>query len=147
MLNIFCKKYNVLGRMFLIGVQVCCPYKLLMNTFSHLVYRYSFYQNIYSSNPALSNQERIRKSRLSDASETDDMTAFKKVPPMKRVLRSLQNYGGAWKSYFKHEIMLAGMCLAFLYMTVLGLDAITIGKLKHAYSLRRRHRISSTQIF
>ncbi|XP_076326811.1 ferroportin-like isoform X4 [Tachypleus tridentatus] len=38
----------------------------------------------------------------------------------------LELFGG-WKIYFSHEVCPAGLGLAFLFMTVLGFDSITIG--------------------
>lgn len=58
----------------------------------------------------------------------DDTTSDKtnRVAPRKS-LEMLKEYGNAWKAYFRHPILPAGLGLAFLYMTVLAFDGITIG--------------------
>ena len=33
-----------------------------------------------------------------------------------------------WKTYVSYNVALAGLALAFLYMTVLGFDNITVGE-------------------
>ncbi|XP_069471732.1 ferroportin-like [Ambystoma mexicanum] len=42
-------------------------------------------------------------------------------------VKPLRTFRNAWVSYYKQPIFLAGMGLAFLYMTVLGFDSITTG--------------------
>ncbi|XP_015257834.1 PREDICTED: solute carrier family 40 member 1, partial [Cyprinodon variegatus] len=44
-----------------------------------------------------------------------------------QVSRPLQTFKAGWVAYYKQDIFLAGMSLAFLYMTVLGFDCITTG--------------------
>ncbi|XP_013881655.1 solute carrier family 40 member 1 [Austrofundulus limnaeus] len=44
-----------------------------------------------------------------------------------QVLEPLQTLKSGWVSYYQQDIFLAGMSLAFLYMTVLGFDCITTG--------------------
>ncbi|XP_054909015.1 LOW QUALITY PROTEIN: solute carrier family 40 member 1-like [Poeciliopsis prolifica] len=41
--------------------------------------------------------------------------------------RPLRTFRAGWVAYYKQDIFLAGMSLAFLYMTVLGFDCITTG--------------------
>ncbi|XP_013776717.1 solute carrier family 40 member 1-like [Limulus polyphemus] len=43
------------------------------------------------------------------------------------VKRHFLEFFGGWKIYFSHEVCPAGLGLAFLFMTVLGFDSITIG--------------------
>uniref|UniRef100_A0A096M0U6 Solute carrier family 40 member n=1 Tax=Poecilia formosa TaxID=48698 RepID=A0A096M0U6_POEFO len=42
-------------------------------------------------------------------------------------LMPLRTFRAGWVAYYKQDIFLAGMSLAFLYMTVLGFDCITTG--------------------
>lgn len=44
-----------------------------------------------------------------------------------QVGRPLQTFRAGWVAYYNQDIFLAGMSLAFLYMTVLGFDCITTG--------------------
>lgn len=43
----------------------------------------------------------------------------------------MEGFVTSWRIYFRHEVRNAGIGLAFLYMTVLGFDSITMG---YAYS-------------
>ncbi|XP_024141827.1 solute carrier family 40 member 1 [Oryzias melastigma] len=44
-----------------------------------------------------------------------------------QVAEPLRTFKGGWVAYYNQNIFLAGMSLAFLYMTVLGFDCITTG--------------------
>ncbi|XP_060553697.1 solute carrier family 40 member 1-like isoform X2 [Ruditapes philippinarum] len=46
---------------------------------------------------------------------------------MKRILGTFVTLARGWKTYMKYDVAFAGLGLAFLFMTVLGFDNITVG--------------------
>ncbi|KAF7245004.1 Solute carrier family 40 member 1 [Varanus komodoensis] len=50
-----------------------------------------------------------------------------KVSCLSRMAEPLSTFRGGWVAYYNQSVFLAGMALAFLYMTVLGFDCITTG--------------------
>jgi iron-regulated transporter 1 len=47
---------------------------------------------------------------------------------MKRILGTFVTLARGWKTYMKYDVAFAGLGLAFLFMTVLGFDNITVGR-------------------
>jgi len=70
--------------------------------------------------------------------ENDDAVTIKTSPEATSKTKSptsplsaFKTLAGGWSTYMRHRVRDAGLGLAFLYMTVLGFDSITIG---YAYS-------------
>jgi len=76
-----------------------------------LVLEYFLLHSIYKNVPELSKKE------------------VKKNEPGVLPLGNLRETLDAWKLYFKHRIRYAGIGFALLYMTVMGFDSITFGKI------------------
>ena len=64
---------------------------------------------------------------LPPSSTTTAPTTYQKTNPIASSKRALKTLASGWKTYMSHRVRDAGLGLAFLYMTVLGFDSITIG--------------------
>ncbi|KAM4561563.1 solute carrier family 40 member 1 [Fundulus diaphanus] len=65
---------------------------------------------------------------LMNEASAPNASASPKAPGCcEQVSRPLQTFKAGWVAYYNQNIFLAGMSLAFLYMTVLGFDCITTG--------------------
>lgn len=99
---------------------------------------YTLLFHIYKRVPALANPRGPSTSRnrkdLTDTNETEMETLASEASPnididreRSRFIQPLNSYVSMWASYFKQDVMPAGIGLAFLYMTVLSFDNVTIG--------------------
>lgn len=64
---------------------------------------------------------------MNEGSAPDDTRSPKSGGCCYQVTEPLRTFRSGWVAYYNQNIFLAGMALAFLYMTVLGFDCITTG--------------------
>ncbi|XP_064456286.1 solute carrier family 40 member 1-like [Ornithodoros turicata] len=79
---------------------------------------YKLLHDLYIAVPVLALKFRQRNKAISTAVPATTTA---------RVRAKASDYLGGWLVYLKHEVLLAGLSLAFTYMTVLMFDSITVG--------------------
>jgi Ferroportin1 (FPN1). len=68
------------------------------------------------------------KEHLPDCvAHAEHCTCQERIPRKLSSLKSCSACSHDWLMYFKHPIKMAGIGLALLYMTAIGLDAVTTG--------------------
>jgi iron-regulated transporter 1 len=91
-----------------------------------MTYRYSLLWHIYKENPRLAVKD--AKEHLPDCvAHTEPCTCPERTPTKLSYLKSCSACCHDWLMYFKQPMRMAGISLALLYMTVIGLDAVTTG--------------------
>lgn len=74
-----------------------------------------------------SGQKPAEGCQLMNEAELANTEAQKKLSCCYQMSEPLRTFRDGWVAYYNQSIFLAGMSLAFLYMTVLGFDCITTG--------------------
>lgn len=84
------------------------------------------------------NRVEVNGNELKDENnaEISEQNSCQRKFRMQNIWKQVKKGLHAWKLYFKQDTVFAGLALACLYMTVLGFDSITVGKLLASSSLR-----------
>jgi iron-regulated transporter 1 len=96
------------------------------NTALFMTYRYALLWHIYKDNPRLAVKD-LKQHLPGCVADAEHCTCPERAPSQVNSSKSCSACCHDWLMYFRHPMRMAGIGLALVYMTVIGLDAVTTG--------------------